>query len=122
MKLILDTDPGVDDALAIALAHAMPQIDLIGLPTVFGNTFVDQSSRNARYLLHMLGLDVPVAQGAALPVGATQYEPSANVHGPEGFGDITDIPQIGNDSPLSAAEFLCEMARSHAGTRSERGH
>ena len=115
VKMIIDTDPGVDDAIAIALAHAMPQIDLLGLTTAFGNTFVTQSSRNARYLLSMLGADAPVAQGAALPVGATQYEPSANVHGPEGFGDITDIPQIGNDSPLSAAEFLCEMARSHAG-------
>ena len=115
VKMIIDTDPGVDDAIAIALAHAMPQIDLLGLTTAFGNTFVTQSSRNARYLLSMLGADAPVAQGAALPVGVTQYEPSANVHGPEGFGDITDIPQIGSDSPLLAAEFLCEMARSHAG-------
>ena len=44
MKLIIDTDPGIDDAMAIALAHAMPEIELIGLTACFGNTFVSQSS------------------------------------------------------------------------------
>lgn len=115
MKLIIDTDPGVDDAIAIALAHAMPQIDLIGMTTVFGNTHVVQSSRNARYLCDLLGMDVPVAEGAALPYGADTYAPSDYVHGPEGFGDIIDIPQTGQNDPRSAAQFLCDMAAQHAG-------
>ncbi|WP_282168391.1 nucleoside hydrolase [Ruegeria atlantica] len=115
MKLIIDTDPGIDDAMAIAYAAAAPEIDLIGLTTVFGNTHVHQSSRNARFLLHKLGLDAPVAEGAPLPVGATTYDPSEHVHGPEGFGDLTDIPQIGENHPLTAAEFLVEQAREHKG-------
>lgn len=115
VKLIIDTDPGVDDAIAIALAHALPEIDLLGLTTVFGNTFVHQSSRNARFLLDQLGLDIPVAEGASLPWGATRYEPSANVHGPEGFGDITDIPEIGTNADQPAADFLSDMARTHSG-------
>jgi len=115
MKLIIDTDPGVDDAIAIALAHALPQIDLIGLTAVFGNTFVTQSSRNARYLCDMMGINAPVAEGAALPYGATSFAPSDYVHGPEGLGDITDIPQIGQNDPRDAATFLCEMAAQHAG-------
>ena len=115
MKLIIDTDPGVDDALAIALAHALPQIDLLGLTTVFGNTFVHQSSRNALYILDLLGANAPVAEGAALPWGATDYTPSANVHGPEGLGDITDIPQIGQNTDESAAAFLVRMAAQHKG-------
>lgn len=55
MKLIIDTDPGIDDAMAIAYAAAAPEFDLIGLTTVFGNTHVHQSSRNARFLLDKLG-------------------------------------------------------------------
>ena len=65
MKLIIDTDPGIDDAMAIAYAAAAPEIDLVGLTTVFGNTHVQQSSRNARFLLHKLGLPLP--RGAAPP-------------------------------------------------------
>jgi len=95
MKLIIDTDPGVDDALAIALAVAHPQIELVGLTAVFGNTFVHQSSRNARFLLDLLEYDCPVAEGATLPLDATEYQPSAYVHGAEGFGEYGQIPQIG---------------------------
>ncbi|NOD63472.1 MULTISPECIES: nucleoside hydrolase [unclassified Ruegeria] len=115
MKLIIDTDPGIDDAMAIAYAAAAPEIDLIGLTTVFGNTYVHQSSRNARFLLHKLGLDLPVAEGAAVPMGADTHAPSEHVHGPEGFGDLTDIPQIGQNHALPAAAFLVEMARAHKG-------
>lgn len=115
MKMIIDTDPGIDDALAIALAHAMPQIELLGLTAVFGNTFVEQSSRNARYILDLLGADLPVAEGAKLPWGATDYNPSAHVHGPEGLGDQADIPQIGHNTEENAAEFLVKMAAAHKG-------
>lgn len=115
MKLIIDTDPGIDDAMAIAYAAAAPEIDLIGLTTVFGNTHVHQSSRNARFLLDKLGLEAPVAEGAAFALGETSHAPSEHVHGPEGFGDITEIPQIGANHRLSAAEFLVEMARQHKG-------
>lgn len=115
MKLIIDTDPGVDDALAIALATALPEIELIGLTTIFGNTFVHQSSRNARYLLDFLGHDCPVAEGAAMPYGADTYTPSADVHGPEGFGAMPEVPDIGRNADESAAAFLVRMAQEHAG-------
>jgi len=115
MKLIVDTDPGVDDALAIALATALPDVELLGLTTVFGNTFVHQSSRNARYLLDFLGTSCPVAEGAGLPYGATKYEPSANVHGDEGFGAIADIPEIGVNAEEDAASFLVRIARENKG-------
>ena len=115
MKLIIDTDPGVDDALAIALATALPEVDLVGLTTIFGNTFVQQSSRNARYLLDFLGRNCPVAEGAALPYGAVSYEPAAEVHGPEGFGAIAEIPEIGQNADENAAAFLVRMARENPG-------
>tara|TARA_R110002051_G_scaffold1008_7_gene4991 strand:+ start:622 stop:1533 length:912 start_codon:yes stop_codon:yes gene_type:complete len=115
MKMIIDTDPGIDDAMAIALAHAMPEVDLIGLTACFGNTFVSQSSRNARYLCDLLGFSVPVAEGAPLPYGAVDYTPSANVHGPEGLGDLATVPQIGKNSDMTAAAFLVDMAAKHKG-------
>ncbi len=115
MKLIIDTDPGIDDAMAIAYAAAAPEIDLIGLTTVFGNTHVHQSSRNARFLVDKLGLGIPVAQGAPFAHGQDSHSPSEHVHGPEGFGDLTDIPEIGQNHDLSAAEFLADMARQHRG-------
>ena len=113
MKLVMDTDPGVDDAIAIALAHALPGLELIGLTTVFGNTHTHQSSRNARFLLSMLGSDAVVCEGATLPHGAVSYEPSAHVHGPEGFGNLTDIHETGRNDPRTAPEYLSEMARQH---------
>ncbi len=115
MKLIIDTDPGIDDAMAIAYAAAASEFNLIGLTTVFGNTHVHQSSRNARFLLDKLGLDLPVAEGASHPLGADTHAPSEHVHGPEGFGDLTEIPEIGQNHALPAAEFLVEMARTHKG-------
>ena len=115
MKLIIDTDPGIDDAMAIAYAAAAPEIDLIGLTSVFGNTHVHQSSRNARFLVDMLGLNIPVAEGAPFARGETSHTPSEHVHGPEGFGDLTEIPEIGQNHTLAAAEFLVDMARQHRG-------
>ncbi len=115
MKLIIDTDPGIDDAMAIAYAAAAPEIELVGLTTVFGNTHVHQSSRNARYLVDKLGLNIPVAEGAPFARGEDRHAPSEHVHGPEGFGDFTDIPHIGENHALTGAEFLVEMARAHRG-------
>ena len=115
MKLIVDTDPGVDDVIAIALAKALDDCALLGVTTVFGNTHVSQSSRNARYLMDLLEWDVPVHQGAALPHGESTYSPSSDVHGPEGFGARTSVLEIGQNGPETAAEFLVEMAREHVG-------
>ncbi|MCP2246961.1 nucleoside hydrolase [Lentzea aerocolonigenes] len=79
--LIIDTDPGVDDAFAIALAARSPEVELVGLTTVFGNVGLDLTTRNAQRLLAHLGrTDVPVVKGAEGPSGA------ADVHGEDGLG------------------------------------
>jgi pyrimidine-specific ribonucleoside hydrolase len=81
IPLIIDTDPGVDDAFAIALAARSPEVDLVGLTTVFGNVALDSTTRNALNLLAYLGrTDVPVVRGAEGPSGA------ADVHGEDGLG------------------------------------
>ncbi|GAA1968018.1 nucleoside hydrolase [Amycolatopsis minnesotensis] len=86
VKLIIDTDPGVDDALAIALAALSPDVDLLGVTTVFGNVPVATTTRNARGLLQLCGRpDVPVAQGAERPLVRPNPEYSRNVHGEDGL-------------------------------------
>ena len=81
IPLIIDTDPGVDDAFAIALAARSPEVDLVGLTTVFGNVGLDLTTRNAQRLLAYLErTDVPVVRGARGAGGA------ADVHGEDGLG------------------------------------
>ncbi|AWI85420.1 nucleoside hydrolase [Alloyangia pacifica] len=115
MKLIIDTDPGVDDALAILYAAAHPQIELLGLTTVFGNVTVQQATRNALYLVERAGLDIPVAEGASKPMQLPPFTPSHHVHGPEGFGHLPEMAPKGTKIDESAAEFLVRMARAHKG-------
>ena len=66
-KLIIDTDPGIDDAMAIHLAFADQRIDVIGMTTIFGNVTTAQATRNALALAEMAHYRVPVAIGAATP-------------------------------------------------------
>ncbi|HPX98193.1 MAG TPA: nucleoside hydrolase, partial [Thermotogota bacterium] len=66
-KIILDCDPGHDDAIALLLAGASPELELLGITTVAGNSYVNNTTRNALILTEMAELDVPVAQGASRP-------------------------------------------------------
>ena len=85
-KLIIDTDPGIDDAMAIFYAIANPEIDILGLTTVFGNVTTQQATRNALFLLEVANANVPVSSGLHQPRSLPSFPPSSNVHGDEGFG------------------------------------
>jgi len=115
LKIVIDTDPGIDDAMAIFYAHAAPDIELLGLSTVFGNVYVEQATRNALYLVDMLGEDIPVAHGCDRPMDDRPFKSSVHVHGIEGFGDFTDIPERSTTLKESGPEFLVRMAREHKG-------
>jgi pyrimidine-specific ribonucleoside hydrolase len=85
--LLIDTDPGVDDAFAIALAARHPDVELLGVTAVHGNVALEQTSANALRLLALLArTDVPVAAGAARPLVASQGFRAGSVHGPDGLG------------------------------------
>ena len=85
MRLIIDTDPGVDDAIAILMALAAPQVEVAGLTTVGGNVPRARAMRNALALLQAAGRDdIPVAAGAARPRSG-RYTPSVAFHGPGGL-------------------------------------
>ncbi len=85
LRLILDTDPGVDDAIAILLALAAPRAEVTGLTTLGGNVPRARATRNALALLQAAGrADIPVARGAARPLTG-RYRPSVAFHGPGGL-------------------------------------
>lgn len=107
-KLLIDCDPGHDDALAIfvAAAHA----DVVGITTVTGNAPLHHTTRNACVLRELVGLDVPVHAGAARAlVEPTHHAP--HVHGPNGLGGPVLVePERGPDG-YDAVSFIVDTCR-----------
>jgi len=114
-KVILDTDPGIDDAMAIVYAAAHPQIDLLGLTTIFGNVATKEATRNALQLLDYLGHSGDVAEGEARPLAIAPNEPSYDVHGANGFGGI-ELPASRREAvATSAVDYMIEKTREFPG-------
>lgn len=87
-RIILDTDPGIDDALAFLLALASPEIQLEAITTVSGNVSVEYTTRNALSLLELTGrIEIPVARGCSRPLIGTPAL-AADVHGENGLGGV----------------------------------
>lgn len=87
-RLILDTDPGIDDALALFLALASPEVQLEAITTVAGNVSIEHTTRNALTLLELAGRpEIPVARGCAGPLLSAPVE-AADVHGSNGLGGV----------------------------------
>lgn len=113
IPVILDCDPGHDDAIAILLAVASPAIDLRAVTTTFGNCSVDDATRNALRILTLAGAtDVPVAQGARQSL-AGDTELGNYVHGVSGL-DGPDLPEPGFPVEALAAVELMERVLAGA--------
>jgi inosine-uridine nucleoside N-ribohydrolase len=115
-RLLLDTDPGIDDAMALAMLARDPRADLIGITTVFGNGPVEQTTRNALSLRERFGLaHVPVARGAARLLVRDPAPFADHVHGRNGLGDVeVSAPTLPLD-PRPAARFIVDMVHRHPG-------
>jgi inosine-uridine nucleoside N-ribohydrolase len=111
-RLIIDTDPGIDDAIALFAALASPEFDVTGLTTVFGNVTVETATRNALALLDIAGRgDIPVARGAAAPLAMDYLGAIPHIHGEDGLGDGGELATPSRSAlDVSAAEFLCREA------------
>ncbi|HEY8136112.1 MAG TPA: nucleoside hydrolase [Candidatus Limnocylindrales bacterium] len=109
--VILDCDPGHDDALAMLLALARPEIDLAAITTVAGNSTLDNTTRNALSVLTLVGrTDVPVASGAAAPL-QRELITAPNVHGGSGLAGA-DLPAPAVDvASDDAAAFMAQLVR-----------
>lgn len=104
-RIILDTDPGIDDALAILLAIASPEVDLAAITVTGGNCAMAQGVRNARAVLHTADSRVPVLAGVALPLIRPPYT-APETHGDSGLGNarLAEPPEESADE--HAVDYL----------------
>ncbi len=112
IPLVIDCDPGVDDAVALFLAAASPELDLRAVTVCGGNVGLAQTLRNARALVALAGLEVPVHGGADRPLlGA--FTDAAEVHGAGGIGGVA-LPDGPPAAPLLAADAIRAILRAAA--------
>ena len=107
--MLIDCDPGLDDAIALlAAAHLT---DLVGITTVNGNVGIEHTTHNALAVAQVSGRDIPVHRGAERPLIAPTID-AAYVHGPTGLGSV-EIPDLKRDIDSDdAVGFILDMARS----------
>ncbi|WP_066582996.1 nucleoside hydrolase [Cellulomonas timonensis] len=115
IPVIIDTDPGIDDALALMLAVASPELDLRAVTTVGGNTGLAHTTENALRLMHLLGRDdVPVAAGADVPLVRRDSAPDPNTHGEDGFGGVRLAPAPRGVDARSAVQLMVDVIEGSA--------
>jgi len=116
-KIIIDTDPGIDDAMAILFALQSPELDVLALTSVFGNVDIGQTTRNARQILDLAGRsDVVVSAGASQPLLHPFDGGAPFVHGENGLGNVQLPPPRAQLSGLPAAYFLVQQLLSSSDT------
>lgn len=113
--VILDTDPGVDDALALLYLRAHPALKLLAMTTVFGNADIETTTRNALYLRDRFCPETPVYRGAAAPLERPRGASPTHVHGDNGLGDIDLPPVVSQAQPGAAHEQIVALTRAHPG-------
>ncbi len=114
-KIIIDCDPGIDDALALMLALSSPELDVLGITTVSGNVPAQMGADNAlKVLRHMNRLDVPVYCGAEVPL-KRDYVDAKDTHGEDGLGE-TNYPKVDGVSwSNGAVDFIIETLQKETG-------
>jgi len=114
IPLVIDTDPGIDDAVALLLAANSPEVDLLAVTTVFGNVGLDVTTSNARRVLRLIGReDVPVAAGAARPLVHAQPHRAESWHGGDGLGGQAGLlpESVHAAASIGAVEQLVTVLR-----------
>ena len=115
-KIIIDTDPGIDDAMAILLALRSSELEVIGLTTVFGNARGEVTAQNALRLVSLEGhAHIPVAQGSGVPLVLPLMELGTFVHGEDGMGNTNSPMPVKELLNIPAAQFIVETVLSNPG-------
>ena len=114
-KIIIDCDPGIDDAIAILLAIADPEIKLMGITTIAGNISVDKTFKNARKITELAGKsDIPVFKGTSRPLMFAAGK-TTMVHGENGLGGIKLPEPVQGDSGYHAVDFIIKTVMENPG-------
>lgn len=113
LSIIIDTDPGVDDALAIMFAHRANMLAVRGITTVFGNQSIEKTTRNACTVVDIIGAEALIYRGASRPLVKQAF--CAESHGETGLGGYWQNGELRNDKPLTqpvenanAVDFLAQ--------------
>ncbi|MDE2407651.1 MAG: nucleoside hydrolase [Xanthomonadaceae bacterium] len=114
IPLLIDTDPGVDDALALLMAFSDPRHQLVGLTIAAGNVGLCHTVANALKLCEVCGIDVPVYAGTDAPLVFPARD-AAYVHGRDGFGDTGYTPSTRHAETEHAALAILRLSHEHAG-------
>ena len=115
-KVIIDTDPGIDDAMALLFIEASPALDLVAVTTVFGNADIETTTRNALYLKDRFGLKAPVFKGASKPLTRPRNPSPTFVHGENGLGDVELTGLVpGEPEAKPAYQAIIDLARETPG-------
>ncbi|MGN6762235.1 MAG: nucleoside hydrolase [Leifsonia sp.] len=113
-NLLIDTDPGMDDALAIALAHKSAGLDIKAITAVTGNLPSDRTAANALKVLDLLGApDIPVAQGPTLPLSG-DYPSDPFSHGSDGLAESHFAESARELDARTAAQLIVDVVDAHA--------
>lgn len=115
-SLIIDTDPGVDDGVALTMALRTPGVHVEALTVVQGNAGLEHNVRNARLVVETCAADVPVYAGARAPLlpRASHARPTW-IHGHDGFGDLDLRPRRDAADPGFAADRVVEIVMARPG-------
>lgn len=106
--IIIDTDPGIDDALALFLACASPELDIRAVTTVAGNVGINRTTRNAGAIMALAGRrEVPVYRGAEKPLVGT-WGTIEDIHGQNGIGGV-ELPEAPQGSRGAAVDALIDL-------------
>ena len=115
-KILIDTDPGVDDTMAILFALRSPELEVVGMTAVFGNAYVDTAALNALRLIELEGHEhIPVAKGTGRPIVGPPRRVADFVHGADGLGGINPPSPDGQLLDVPAAQFIVETILQNPG-------
>jgi purine nucleosidase len=110
-SVLIDTDPGIDDAVALALASKLAELRIVAITTTHGNTDIDRATRNARVIASVAGIDALIVAGAAAPL-VREAQPARETHGPEGLGYVVPSQEPEHEED-GAAEAIIAQVRAH---------
>lgn len=105
-KIIIDTDPGVDDALAIMLAYGSEKLDVMALTTVCGNTTIENATRNAEFIADVIGVSTPIYAGSSAPL--IRKLTQATVHGVDGLAGVkvNKVVSVADEAVARMADII----------------
>lgn len=109
MRMVVDTDPGTDDAHALSMAWAHARDGIVGITTVAGNARIDQTTAAALYVVDRLGLEVPVFAGSGAPL-LEPHHGAPEIHGPDGLAGL--VEPVGSAQEMPAAAALCALVET----------